>query len=224
MYVSIVVENVLFADIDAPGYRSFIAHMYIVFCSLQFLQSKLGKGIRIGHGIAFERILGKSMSSSTYRKSCILLAEMRHHAQHLFKNIAFEVNITSNEYLLGDTLRQGDFAQTHRLDALFELEAPIILATDDDGIWPIDRCSLGHRGHHSLAAEYCRAIASSIIKKPEQLEKILKDTRDFCFSNMEGTMPGRNHSDNVMGNRSQQHLPHYPTSHSDSSYASSFET
>ena len=174
-------ENVLYADIETPGYRLFIAHMYIVFRCLQFLQRRLNKRIRIGHGIAFERILGETMSSLTHRKSAVLLAEMRHNAKELFKNIAFEVNITSNEYLLGDILRQGDFAQTHRLDALFKLNAPIILATDDDGIWPLDRCSSNHPGHHSLAAEYCRAITSSIIKTPDQLKKILDDTKKFCF-------------------------------------------
>ena len=180
-------ENVLYADIETPGYRLFIAHMYIVFRCLQFLQRKLKKLIRIGHGIAFERILGKTMSSLTYRKSAVLLAEMRHHARELFKDIAFEVNITSNEYLLGDILRQGDFAQSHRLDALFELNAPIILATDDDGIWPLDRCSFNHPGHHSLAAEYCRAITSSIIKTPIQLDRILKDTQAFCFFQVKKT-------------------------------------
>jgi hypothetical protein len=116
-------ENVIFADDDSPTYRLFIAHMYIVFRCLRFLQCELKYGIRIGHGIAFDRILGTRMSRSLYRKSSVLLAEMREHANYLFKNIAFEVNITSNEYLLGQTLRQGKFGEILRLDALFKLKA-----------------------------------------------------------------------------------------------------
>jgi hypothetical protein len=182
-------ENVQFADDNVPAYRSFVAHMYIVFCSLRFLRYKLKYGIRIGHGIAFERILGDTMSSSMHRKSAVLRAEMRHQAPRLFENIAFEVNITSNEYLLGDSLRQGNYAQTHCLEALLKLKAPIILATDDDGIWPIDHCSSVHPGHHSLAAEYCRAISSSLFTKPDDLKDILVNSKNFCFFNMGGELP-----------------------------------
>ncbi|CAF3888310.1 unnamed protein product, partial [Rotaria sp. Silwood1] len=54
-------ENVPFADADAGAYRHFIAHMYIVFRCLRFLYRKLEYGIRIGHGIAFARILGDKL-------------------------------------------------------------------------------------------------------------------------------------------------------------------
>jgi hypothetical protein len=174
-------ENVIFANDNSAAYRLFVAHMYIVFISLRFLQRELKYGIRIGHGIAFEHILGKRMSGSRYRKSSILMAEMEHQAESLFKKIAFEVNITSNEYLLGQTLRQGDFAHTLRLDALLGANIPIILATDDDGIWPIDQCSFVHPGHQSLAAEYCRAISSCLISENEHLSNFLESARNFCF-------------------------------------------
>ncbi len=174
-------ENVIFADNDSAAYRLFIAHMYIVFISLQFLQRKLEYGIRIGHGIAFERIFARSMSRSRHRKSAVLLAVMEYMAPSLFKNIAFEINITSNEYLLGHTLRQADFAHTHRLNALFDANIHVILATDDDGIWPIDHCSCVHPGHQSLAAEYCRAISSSLISEEGQLESILESAKNFNF-------------------------------------------
>ncbi|CAF0766836.1 unnamed protein product [Didymodactylos carnosus] len=182
-------ENVQYADDDTPAYRSFVAHMYIVFCCLRFLRYKLDYGIRIDHGIAFERILGDSMSSSMHRKSSVLRAEMRHQASQLFENIAFEVNITSNEYLLNDNLRQGNYARTHCLDELFKLKAPIILATDDDGIWPIDRCSVVHPGHHSLTAEYCRAISSSLFATPKELQRIFDNSKNFCFFDMGGMLP-----------------------------------
>ena len=182
-------ENVPYASDDSPAYRLFIAHMYIVFCCLRFLKQELECGIRIGHGIAFNRLLEISENESTRRKSSILKAEMRHQAKKLFESIAFEVNITSNEYLLGSTLRDGNLAQMLRLDTLEKLNAPIILATDDDGIWPIDQCPLKHPGHQSLPAEYCRAISSSLIKSSSQLLRILENTRNFCFSDQGGIMP-----------------------------------
>jgi hypothetical protein len=162
--------------------------MYIVFRSLRFLQQELKYGIRIGHGIAFDRIFGDSMIESRYRKSSVLLGEIREHAKHLMKTIAFEVNITSNEYLLGQTLRQGDDRQPLRLDGLFG-KIPIILATDDDGVWPIDQCAFTHPGHQSLTAEYCRAISSGLIKDVCQLKTVLQDTKNFCFWNTGGDIP-----------------------------------
>ena len=174
-------ENVIYADNDSPAYRFFIAHMYIVFRSLQFLQHELNGYIRIGHGIAFEHILGEKMNKSRHRKSSVLLAEMQHDAPSLFKKIAFEINITSNEYLLGPTLRQGDFVRSLCLHALIDEKIPIILATDDDGIWPIDQCSCVHPGHQSLAAEYCRAISSGLIGTADHLHTVFRSTKEFCF-------------------------------------------
>ena len=174
-------ENVIFASCNSPAYRLFIAHMYIVFLCLRFLQHELKYGIRIGHGIAFEHILAENGAKSKYRKSSVLLAEMKHHAKSLFKTIAFEVNITSNEYLLGQPLRQGNYMQPLRLDSLFRFGIPMILATDDDGIWPIDQCLSVHPGHHSLVAEYCRAISSGLITTENDLQAIFKATETFRF-------------------------------------------
>ncbi|CAF1210121.1 unnamed protein product, partial [Rotaria magnacalcarata] len=174
-------ENVPFADVDSSAYRHFAAHMYIVFRCLRYLQAKLEYGIRIGHGIAFQRILDGSMKNSKHRKSSVLLAEIQSHARHVFKTIAFEVNITSNEYLLGHALRRGDFQQALQLEALLNVGVPIILATDDDGIWPIDKCTKDCSGHHSLSGEFCRAISSQIINSKQMLEKIFEDMKNFPF-------------------------------------------
>jgi adenosine deaminase len=174
-------ENVPFADANTPAYRHFAAHMYIVFRCLRYLQHELEYGIRIGHGIAFQHILDGTMSPSKHRKSSVLLAEIQNHAPDVFKTIAFEVNITSNEYLLGQALRKGDYRQTLQLDTLLKLGAPIILATDDDGVWPIDNCSQNCPSHHSLSGEYCRAISSQIIQDVKILEKMFENMRTFRF-------------------------------------------
>lgn len=179
-------ENVPFADSDVGAYRHFIAHMYITFRCLRFLRRKLGTGIRIGHGIAFARILNDCINLPTHRKSSVLLAEMREHAKYILQHIVFEINITSNEYLLGQALREGCYQTVIRLSALTEQNIPIILSTDDDGVWPIDHCPSKHPGHLSLIAEYCRAFSLKIITSPEQLQNMLRNTNKFCFYSVEG--------------------------------------
>lgn len=185
-------ENVVFADNDTGSYRLFVAHMYIVFRCLRYLQRKLKYGIRIGHGVAFGRILGDSMSTTTHRKSSVLLAEIKEHAKYVLPTIAFEVNITSNVYLLRHSICQATDNKTHQLDALFKYNIPIILSTDDDGVWPIVKCEQEqHKKHSSLAAEYCRAISSAIFTDKELLKKAFKNTENFCFFPVKGrcTMP-----------------------------------
>ena len=177
-------ENVPFAPADAPAYRLFITHMYIAFCCLRFLKQELVYGIRIGHGIAFDRLLEEMDDEKLCRKSSVLRAEMRHHAPRLFEAIAFEVNLTSNKYLLGQALRNGQNGQTLSLNTLKKLKAPVFLATDDDGVWPIDHCAV-HPGHHSLAAEYCGAISTGLIKSTKQLKRMLDNTKRFCFASDE---------------------------------------
>lgn len=203
-------ENVPIADPTAPVYRHFAAHMYIAFRCLRYLQHELEYGIRIGHGIAFQHILDRTMMNvSAHRKSSVLIAEIEHHARHVFKTIAFEVNITSNEYLLGHATRKGGLKQppqssaTYResrqqplqqdttrreasrqplqLNALLNLPAPIILATDNDGIWPIRKCPCGKRTHFSLSGECCRAISTKIIQSLKDLQLMFENMKTFRF-------------------------------------------
>ncbi|CAF1139443.1 unnamed protein product [Rotaria sordida] len=64
------------------------------------------------------------------------------------------------------------------------MEAHIPLGTDDDGIWPINQCSSVHPGHQSLAAEYCRAISTSLINTKEEFERTFKTMKALCFWDM----------------------------------------
>lgn len=171
-------ENVPFVRPELPGYRLFAAHMYIIYCCIDFLKDKLGSNIRVGHGIAFDKLL--SIENYKHRKSSVLAAEIRNRAKSLFSSIPFEINITSNFYLLGDAIRNvGD---KKPLSDLYDFDVPVILSTDDDGIWPIDKCPLGHEGHHSLAAEYCRAITTRFITEQNQLTNMINHAKKFRFS------------------------------------------
>ncbi|CAF0797057.1 unnamed protein product [Adineta ricciae] len=170
-------ENVPFVRPELHGYRLFAAHMYIVYRSLHFLRQKLKQNIRIGHGIAFDKLL--SIKNYKYRKSSVLVAEMQN-VGSLLSSIPFEINITSNIYLLGDAIRNVESKKP--LNYLYEIGVPIVLSTDDDGIWPIDKCPLEHQAHHSLAAEYCRAISTHFITREDQLRLMIDNTKKFCFA------------------------------------------
>ena len=170
-------ENVPFIRPELPGYRLFAAHMYIVYRCLSFLKQKLKSNIRIGHGIAFDKLL--CIKNYKFRKSSVLVAEIQRNAKRVLSSIPFEINLTSNFYLLGDAIRNVGMEKP--LSALYSIGTPVILSTDDDGIWPIDKCPIGHQSHHSLAAEYCRAISSRFITKVEQLEKMIAQSEQFRF-------------------------------------------
>ena len=105
-------------------------------------------------------------------------------AKILFQKVAFEINMTSNEYLLGQSIRGCNYRQIRGLNEFFKIKTPIMLSTDDDGIFPIERCSINHPGHHSLTSEYCRAISSSLFKTDKQLHETFETMKTFFFQDM----------------------------------------
>ncbi|CAF5190034.1 unnamed protein product, partial [Rotaria magnacalcarata] len=171
-------ENAPFIRPDLPGYRLFAAHMYILYRCIDFLKRKLKTNIRVGHGIAFDKLL--SIKNYKFRKSSVLVAQMKRNAKSVFSEIPFEVNITSNFYLLGGAIR--NVKKDKPLSNLYDIEVPVVLSTDNDGILPIDRCDLGHYSHHSLAAEYCRAIVTRFISKEEHLDRMIQTSFNSRFA------------------------------------------
>ncbi|CAF3391108.1 unnamed protein product [Rotaria socialis] len=171
-------ENAPFIRPDLPGYRLFAAHMYILYRCIDFLKRKLQTNIRVGHGIAFDKLL--SIKNYKFRKSSVLVAQMKRDAKSVFSEIPFEVNITSNFYLLGGAIR--NVKKEKPLSNLYDIEVPVVLSTDNDGILPIDRCDLGHYSHHSLAAEYCRAIVTRFISKEEHLDRMIQTSFNSRFA------------------------------------------
>ncbi|CAF1957546.1 unnamed protein product [Rotaria magnacalcarata] len=183
-------ENVAAVNSTLPGYHLFVSHMYIVVLSIQYLQQELKHGIRIGHGVAFDIILNynEEKENPSQRKSSVLMAEMKRILKKILKTIPVEVNITSNYYLLGQSVRRGNGKKTHSLKTFFDVGIPIVLSTDNDGIWPIDQCLLKHVGHHSVAAEFCRAIYSGIIINEGNLGNVIKNSKTYCFDKELGTL------------------------------------
>lgn len=80
-------------------------------------------------------------------------------------NIPLELNITSNIYLLSSTKEYESandssnpvgaiLRSLQNADNAFKC----VLATDNDGIWSLNKCPLQHPGHHSVMHEFCYAI------------------------------------------------------------------
>jgi hypothetical protein len=94
-------------------------------------------------------------------------------------------------------VRGGCYNQINRLSILTDKQVPIILVTDDDGIWSIDHCPSKHPDHHSLVAEYCRAISLSIVTLYKQFQTMLRNTNKFCFYSLDGVyIPPQNNDEN----------------------------
>lgn len=127
-------------------FPAFLAHLGISVETLRRLSTTHpGIRLRIGHGVG-------------YLVSHPMVVAFR--AQLKALKITFELNLSSNHTLLADnfisaTSRYCDAAASLR--RFLDLELPVVLSTDDDGVWPIANCR-AHHTHVSLAAEYCRAI------------------------------------------------------------------
>jgi len=104
-------------------------------------------------------------------------------AQEEKSKIIFELNPTSNHMLLSDSFNGTNITNDRTLTAFFKLNVPVTLCTDDDGIWPIGKCT-EHNSHISVAHEYCMAINRGEITELEQLISLIKNSRQYAFSEL----------------------------------------
>jgi hypothetical protein len=173
-------ENVLYTSPKHKAFRGFAVHMWILTEGIKYLQDNIkGLQLRIGHGVAYSTILdNKIQLESNFRWSMLLLKDINSQKECL-KPYPFELNLTSNHYLL----HNGDLARTsvdcHALPSLIENHMKVILSTDNDGIWPLDRCQFAHTQHLGLAAEFCKAISHQWldIAKIEEMVKCGMETK-----------------------------------------------
>jgi hypothetical protein len=155
--------------------------MWILTAGVCYMQQAFGdtQRLRIGHGVAYGTIFnGTEYVNSNHRWSTVLLKDILNHQADLRK-VPFELNLTSNHYLL----HNGDLWQDpnqHSLPTLHKHRFKVILSTDNDGIWPIDKCLFGHSNHHSLAAEFCRAISHGWLTMTD-IDRMVADTVNHRF-------------------------------------------
>lgn len=133
--------------------------------------------IRIGHGVAFLFGCGDDREANQFNR------DMEDFRVFLRKNkIVCELNPTSNHMLLPSTFHTNNSnANKPTLRCFLEEGLPVVLATDDDGIWAIHKCKR-HYHHVSVAAEYCQAIERSDILRKVELTEMLWWGRQSAFS------------------------------------------
>ena len=95
--------------------------------------------------------------------------------------IVCELNPTSNHMLLGDTFDGTSNRNRRSLAVFFEEDLPVVLCTDDDGVWAIHKCKRHYR-HVSVGHEYCQAIMRRDITTKGQLTLLLEYARDLAFA------------------------------------------
>eukprot|EP00039_Didymoeca_costata_P021321 m.344190 g.344190 ORF g.344190 m.344190 type:complete len:1320 (-) comp23997_c0_seq1:26-3985(-) len=174
-------ENVPHARDTHPDYHVFANHMFIVALGLMCMKGLGPENIRIGHGVAFVRMLKtdpqdvkKDVKRASYTKVVYVqkvfksLCDKEHEIEHGIgpkKVITLEINPTSNEYLLKS---HADTAPNYYIPKTYD----VVISTDDDGIWPINRCKKSHPGHSSVSAELCNLL-SNMDEWPEGLLETL---------------------------------------------------
>lgn len=122
-----------------------------------------------GAGAASFRDIGLEGALDSFR------AFLREH------NIVCELNPTSNHMLLGDSFVEASARNRRTLCAFLDAGRPVVLCTDDDGIWAIPECS-EHRRHASVAHEFCQAIMRDDITTEDELELLLRDASRTAFA------------------------------------------
>jgi adenosine deaminase len=180
---------------------AFYLHMYILSEGIMLYHRKLtakllemGRAdlkprIRIGHGVAF---LWGSDNEKSEHWFDIHMKEFRGFLRE--NEIVCELSPTSNHMLLPSTFHNRERTTNKRtLRSFLDAELPVVLSTDDDGIWAIHKCKCHHR-HISVAAEYCRAIECGDIQSKDELEEMLYWGRHSAFcgpSTKEAAVPTR---------------------------------
>lgn len=168
---------------------AFYLHMYILvegirLCHTKLVRRKVVPCIRIGHGVAF--LYGSDIPAGVPAPPIVAyLKEFRTFLKD--SEIVCELNPTSNHMLLSSTFGTATHLKNQRTLRMFLQEGvPVVLGTDDDGIWAIHKCRC-HYHHVSVAAEYCQAIECGDIQSTEELEYMFNWGRKSAFSDRRKT-------------------------------------
>lgn len=165
-------KSTIFSE-ESPVIKAFAMHMLILTAGIKRLYTlwdhELGMDlescgeqdikprIRIGHGVAFVHgINWQQLSQLTTTESALASHLDDFRAFLKDKNIPCELNPTSNHLLLSDSFGQS-VVNRNTLKIYLDAGLPVVLSTDDDGIWAIRKCKEHHR-HIRVAFEFCQAV------------------------------------------------------------------
>jgi adenosine deaminase len=147
------------------------------FCSNYSALSLSSKtpNLRIGHGVAFLYGVEDPTCSELSRD----VANFRDFMK--IKKIVCELSPTSNHMLLPDSFMGDDLGNSRTLRTFKKARLPVVLCTDDDGIWAIRKC-VPHYRHISVVHEYCSAICNQEIECESDLHDIIDTAQKARFS------------------------------------------
>lgn len=126
-------ENPLYS---ADPYKGLPVHMAIMTLGLMEI-AKFTRKLRIGHGTAWVTMaeLAKNPCGNAHQR---VLPDFLNKAMKFITQIPCEINITSNEYLLhAGHIGYDEALSLHPLKGIQDNKWKFVLATDNDGIWPI---------------------------------------------------------------------------------------
>ena len=150
--------------------------------------------LRIGHGVGFGPYLRsiplptKANLTWETRLDSLIKDPAEYIRRALFYmrecEIPIEVNLTSNDYLTAEC------QQTQLLKQLLDHDMTVVLATDDDGIWPCE-CEVGGKQYSSVAAEFAAAVAGTMTLPSNKLhsEEVEKIIQNYPFARFGVSVP-----------------------------------
>ena len=131
--------------------------------------------VRIGHGVAFvcdaaniHHARRSAANLDAFRRDLTAFQRMLRQ-----RRVACELNPTSNRMLLADSFVTVNRGNVPTLRRFLDLNLPVFLCTDNDGIWPMPKCRV-HGRHQGVALEYCDAILNGEIRTVDELETMLR--------------------------------------------------
>jgi hypothetical protein len=152
-------------EFNSPASIAFVLHLYVLMTSIRKYCENYRKHIeepvnlRIGHGVAFLYGLEDWIPGSLTTSPSVLSRDVHDFRTFLISNkFVCELSPTSNHMLLPDSFcGDGGLSNSRTLTAYLKAKLPVVLCTDDDGIWALQKCVSHHR-HISVAHEFCNAI------------------------------------------------------------------
>jgi hypothetical protein len=127
--------------------------------------------MRIGHGVAFLHRSGTADFDDFLETIAALL---RKHS------VVCELNPSSNHVLLADTHMGKGPTNSRALPSFVECCIPVILCTDNDGIWELTPCT-AHGTHFGLAREFCDCILRKELNTITELKRLVSRAQSSKF-------------------------------------------
>lgn len=128
--------------------------------------------LRIGHGVGFTAFTNDVNRLDLGEITSVVVRAVKKMGDW---RVPIEVNLRSNEMLVVRGLNN-----TATVSWLTNMRLPVVLCTDNEGIWEID-VEIGGRHYHSVAGEFVRAIREETIEDKEMADRLVRSGEESRF-------------------------------------------